>query len=196
MRLSEVLPELANYFRGDEITGAGGQNTHGKHAIILQVLECELAHQRLLLRHVHVPELVSALPGLRLPPLARPITPINIQMPLDKAQPVAGHNDAHRPRQKVNEREDGQKAQPEPHEYVDDLVEKVYAQDTLHRPVVRVADLPDLEVAVGDAREVAHLVPLLATQQHLEDLDAKGVVVVANEAVEQKQLTHRIRHPQ
>jgi len=49
---------------------------------------------------------------------------------------------------------------------------------------VLIADLPDLKVAVGDSREVAHLMPLLATHQHLDYLEAESMVVVANEAIE------------
>jgi len=43
---------------------------------------------------------------------------------------------------------------------------------------------------------MSQLMPLLAAQQHLNDLDSKSMIVVANEAIQQEQLTHSIREPQ
>ena len=121
---------------------------------------------------------------------------IDVQMALHKSELVRRYEQAKRPRYVVDYRKERQYAQPEPHEYINDLVEEVYTQHTLHRPVVRVANLAYLKVTVGDAREMSQLVPFLTAEKHLDDFDAERVIVIADEAIQQEELTHRIGQPQ
>jgi hypothetical protein len=76
------------------------------------------------------------------------------------------------------------------------LIEKIDAQNTLHGPIVLIADLSNLKITIGDARKMPQLVPLLSTQQHINNLEAKRVIIIANKSIQQEQLTHGIREPQ
>ena len=197
-----VLPQLAHNLGDDQVAGVRGEHAHDEHAVVLEIGEREVAHETPLLaaslrqqRRCCLVVVVVVAVVIAVGVEARRRRQC-VEMASHEPELVVAAEQAHAPGDVVGGGGERQHAQPEPHEDVDDLVEEVDAQHALHRPVVRVAHLAYLEVAEGDARKVTQLVPLLATQQHADDLDAERVVVVANERVEHEQLTHRVGQPQ
>ncbi len=55
----EATPQLTDDLGDDEIARARRQNPHREYAVVLEILECELADELLLLLHVNVLELVG-----------------------------------------------------------------------------------------------------------------------------------------
>ena len=108
----------------------------------------------------------------------------HVNVSLDKSQLVIGYQNAKCPTYVVDGREKSQHAQPEPHEYVNDLIEEIDAQNALNSPIVRVANFSYLKVAISHSGKMSQLVPLLATQQHLNDLYAERVIIISNETIE------------
>ena len=96
------------------------------------------------------------------------------------------------PHEEAAESGERDESEPEPEEDEDLLVEEVHRQRALHRVAVDVADVADLEVAKGDAREAVRRRPLLAARHLRQHPPAVLVEVHAEEDVQQADLREHV----
>ena len=163
-----VVPQLEDQFRHEHIVGVLAHKPEYKDAVLAEILLAELD------RHL----LVQL--GL--------VAVVDTQELLEVAQSVLAEYHRVDPDEEVERAESGDEHQPEPDEDEDFLVEQVDGQHALHRVVVHVGQLADLEEAMRDSRELGALRPALAAGQMVDHLEAVHVKVRAEEFVENEEL--------
>lgn len=90
----------------------------------------------------------------------------------------------------IEKRDHGQNDEPEPENDVDLFGENVYGQNALHRILMIVAKLSDLEVAMSHFGKVMILDHVETERHAMQDLEAKQMIIAnAKQTSHEKELT-------
>jgi len=166
---AEVVPQGANKLRDRDRVGVVPDQTKDKDTVLLEVLLDEL--NRLFLVGV-----------------ARKLVH-QLQVLFDVAVTVDAERCAQDPSEQGDSGDEGDKNHPEPDEEVDLLVEEVDREHALDGVALDVAEATDFEVAHGDAREPRRRGPVVAFDDGPDDVDSVEVEVVAEECIENEELS-------